>query len=178
MESIITKTPFIKGDYIRQNQAYWKYHSRKFWRQIAFYFVLSISFLILGTLAKTEEEPSNPFVFIGIIFIILTFTILYLRIFQRLAYNRKIKAAATRFDEIKLDNIIEFTDDYLKYIDKEKTLEYKWEAFSSYSLYKNFLFLSAEFSLITAFIFENKGNDQDDFDNIYNLINQKVKFKK
>jgi hypothetical protein len=177
MENFIIRTPFIKEEYIRQNHAYWKFHSTEFWRKIVRYSIFSVCILVIGLISKTEDEPSNPFIFIGIAFLILTLTILYLRFFQRLAYNRKLKCAAARFDEIKLDNTIEFTDAFLKYSDSEKTIEYKWEAFSSFSIYKNYIFLQAEFTLTSAFIFERKADEQDDFEKIYTLINEKVKSK-
>jgi|WetSurMetagenome_2_1015567.scaffolds.fasta_scaffold735922_1 hypothetical protein len=178
MENFITKNPFRRDDFIIQNQAFWKFHSLKFWKRMAYYIVLSIIILVIGLLARTKNEPSNPFIFLGVAFSILTLSILYLRIFQRLTFYRKIKTAAAKFEEIKLDNEIEFSDDYFKYSDKEKILEFKWEAFSSFSLYKNFLFLSSEFSIINAFIFEKQVDDQGDFDKIYNLISQKVNLKK
>jgi hypothetical protein len=175
MENFKTSNPFRKDDYIRQNKAFWKFHSFRFWKRMAYYIILSIILLAIGLLARTVDEPSNPFLYLGAVFSILTVSILYLRIFQRLSYTRRIKTAAAKFEEIKLDNEVEFSDENLKYTDKEKTLVFRWEAFSGFSLYKNFLFLSSEFSPVSAFIFERQADDQGDYERICKLVSQKVK---
>lgn len=110
----------------------------------------------------------------GIFFSVLTASFLYLRIFQKINYKRKIEAIAKRYDEIKLDNEIEFTDEFFKYKDKIKCLEYKWEVFSNYIVYKNHIFLSSDLFQVAVFIFEKEEENKEEFLKILDFISLKV----
>jgi len=175
MEKLTRKTTFEKEDYIRLNKAYWNFHSIKFWKSIASYLGISLIFLVLGFLARTEKEPWNPFILLGLVFSCLTLSILYLRIFQKVTYNRKIRSIAKMYDELMLDNEIEFTDECLKYSDSLKQMQFKWEVFSSYAKWKNYLILTSEMSQTTHFMFEKKNESDEEFEKILEFLKIKVK---
>lgn len=177
METIVINSPFKKEDFIKLNNVVWKVHTLKNRRQLPYYALFAVIVLFIGIITRSEEEPSNPFIFIGIAFIFLYLFIVYIFYFQKISLNRKLERISSIYEEKKIDAIYEFSDLEVKYFDKEKRFEFKWEAFSYYLLYKNYMILSVDNSPISAFVFERKVDDYSDFDKILELVKQKLTLK-
>ena len=84
---------------------------------------------------------------------------------------------ADKFEKEKMDCIYELNDESIKYWDKEKHLDFKWCVFSSYSIYKDFLIITLNNSLIHSYIFEKKESDIDNYTKILELVKTKLEFK-
>lgn len=177
METIVINSPFKKEDFIKLNNVVWKIRTLKNRRQLPYYALFAVIIFIVGIISRSEEEPSNPFIFIGIALIFLNLFFLYIFYFQKISLNRKLEKIASIYEEKKIDATYEFSDLEAKYIDKEKCYTFKWEAFSYYLLYKNYLILSIDNSPIGAFVFERKVDDYYDFDRILELVKQKLTLK-
>ena len=177
MDTFRIDSPFDKNDFIRACSIRWEIHSRKNRKQLINYSIASIIILFIGIIARTEEEPTNPFLFLGIIFSILTLFLLYVRIFSRKKYIRKINDIAEKFDSVKMDCTYEFSEESVKYWDKEKKVEFNWSVFTNYSTYKNYLILILNSSLIESYIFEKKETDIDEYDKILEIAKSKLEYK-
>lgn len=178
MEKFRLDIPFDKQDFIRVQLIKWKFQWMKNRRRLIIYSVVSLIVLTIGILSKTEEEPPNLFFFLGIGSTVSTLYLIYLRIFSKQRYTRKIKEIAERFDSLKMDCTYEFSDESIKYWDKEKNLEFKWSVFTNYSIYKEYLILTINNSLIEAYIFEKKESDIDEYNKIFEITKSKLEYKK
>jgi len=148
METLRIELPFEKQSFIKAQYIRWEIHWRKNRRQLINYSIATIIILAIGIITRTDEEPTNPFLFLGIGFSVATLFFIYLRIFSKQRYSRKINEIAERFDSVKMDCIYEFSNESIKYWDKEKNLEFNWSVFTYYSLYKGYLVLALNNSLI------------------------------
>lgn len=178
MDTFRIDSPFDKQDFIQGHLIKWKIHWMKNRRQLVNYSIASIIVLTIGILARTEDEPTNPILFIGIGFSVTTLFFIYLRFFSKHRYTRNIKEIAEKFDSVKMDCSYEFSDDSVKYWDKEKKLEFKWSVFTNYSIYKDYLILILNNSLIESYIFEKKESDIYDYNRILEITKSKLDYKK
>ena len=176
MDTFRIDSPFDKNDFIRGNLIKWKFLNRKFRKNLITFSITSAFFLFLGIVAKTEE-PMNLFLVLGIVFSGLTLLLIYAKIFSKRRYTRKIKEIAEKYDSIKMDCTYEFSDKSIKYWDKEKYLEFNWSVFTNYSIYKNYLILILNNSLIESYIFEKKETDIDEYNRILEIVKSKLEYK-
>ena len=178
METFKTHSPFNKQDFIRGQRIRWEIHWLKNRRQLINYSIFSIIILAIGIVARTEEEPTNPFIFLGVGATVATLLFVYFRIFSKRRFSKKTEEVAEKFDKLKMDCTYEFSDDAIKYWDSEKTLEFKWTVFTNYSFYKNYLILILNNSLIESYIFEKTESDIDEYNWILEFTKSKLEFKK
>lgn len=177
MDSIRINSPFNKNDFIRGQLIKWEIAWRKNRRQLINYSIVSIVVLLIGIVTRTEEEPTNPFYFIGIGFSVATLFLIYLRLLSKQRYNRKVKEIAQKFDSLQMDCTYELSDESIKYWDKEKSLEFKWSLFSHYSIYKNYLILVLNNSLIDCYVFERKESDMEEYNKVLAITKLKLNCK-
>ena len=148
--------PFDKNDFIRVHLIKWKIQNRKSRQQLINCSFIPIVVLAIGMIAKTEDEPTNPFLVMGIFFLLFILFLFYFMLFSKQRYIRKIKEIAEKYDAVKMDCTYEFSDESVKYWDKEKKVEFNWSIFTNYSIYKNYLILVINDSLVSSYIFEKK----------------------
>jgi len=181
MDTLRIDIPFNKSDYIRIGLIKWKIHSKKRSKQILNWFIASISLLSLGIVTKTGGESTNSsaniFLFLGIYFLLFTLVFIYTRIRVKQKYISKMKENAERFDSVQMDCSYEFSDESIKYWDKEKRLEFNWSLFKNYSIYKNYLIIILDSSLIGFYIFGNNGKDVDEYNRILEVVKTKLEYK-
>jgi hypothetical protein len=138
---------------------------------------VSIIILLIGFIARTEEEPVNPFLFVGVLFAIPALLLLYLIIFSKKYYSRKINEIAEKYDAIKMDCTYEFSDESVKYWDKEKKIEFNWSVFTNYSIYKNYLILIINNLFIESYVFEKRETTIDEYNKILEIAKSKLEYK-
>lgn len=177
METFKIHSPFDKQDFIRAMLVKWEIHWLKNRRQLINYSIASFIILSIGIVARTEEEPTNPFIFLGIGFAFATLLFFYFRILSKRRYSRQVQNVANKFDSIKMDCIYEFSDESIKYWDKEKTLDFKWTLFTNYSTYKNYLIIILNNSLIESYLFEKKESDLEEYNKVLEITKSKLKYK-
>lgn len=177
METFRIHSPFDKQDFIRAMRIKWEIHWLKNRRQLINYSIVSVIILSIGIIALIEEGTTNPFVFLGIGFTVVTLLLVYVRILSKRQYSRKVEEVANKFDTVKMDCSYEFSDESIKYWDSEKTLDFKWTVFTNYSIYKNYLILILNNSLIESYVFEKKEPDLDEYDKILEIAKSKLEFK-
>ena len=178
METFKVTSPFDKADFIRVNKIKWKILSVKARKQLIGIIITTIILLFLAIIEKNNGGSDDTFETFGFIFLLLTFWLFIFRHFQKLNYFRKIERTADIYEKNGMDCTYEFSEESVKYWDKEKTLEFKWNVFINYSIYKNFLILRINDSVIGAYIFERKENDFKDFDKVLELVKTKLEYKK
>jgi hypothetical protein len=98
-------------------------------------------------------------------------------IFLKKRYIRKIKEIAEKFDSVKMDCTYEFSEESVKYRDKEKNVEFSWSVFTNYSIYKNYLILKLNNSLIESYIFEKKETDINDYNKLLEIVKSKLEYE-
>lgn len=158
-------------------QIKWEIHWLKNRRQLKIYSIASAIVLAIGIVARTEEEPINPFIFLGIGFTLATLLFVYFRIMAKRRYSRKVEEIARKFDAVKMDCTYEFSNESIKYWDNEKTLDFKWTVFTNYSEYKNYLILILNNSMIESYIFEKKESDLDEYNKVLEMAKSKLEYK-
>ena len=178
MDTFRTNSPFDKNDFIRGSLIKWEFHWRKNRKQLINCSITSIIILLIGILPRNENEPTNPVMFIGIGLSIITLLLIYVRVSSKQRYTRKLKETAERFDMVKMDCSYEFSDESIKYCDKEKKLEFSWSVFTGYTIYKNYLIIILGDSLIQYYIFEKKETDIDEYNKILEIVESNLENKK
>jgi hypothetical protein len=96
--------------------------------------LFSIVTLTSGLILKQESEAINPFMILGIGFLIISLFMGLLMLNYWKSYNRKVKLVAVKFENLKSNFIFELTDDSVKYWDYEKHIDFKWSVFTLYDL--------------------------------------------
>jgi len=181
MDTFRIDIPFNKNDFIRINLIRWKIISKKSSKQIFNFFIASIILLSLGIITKiggkSANSPVNPFLFLGILSILFTLSLFFTRIRLKQKYINKMKENAERFDSVQMDCSYEFSDESIKYWDKEKRIEYNWSLVKNYSIYKNYLIINLDSSLIESYIFEYKGKDVDEYNRLLEIVKMKLEYK-
>ena len=176
METILIETSWNKQNFIRFGKIIWHLSYYRILRTVIYYFISAAILLIVGFIIEKDENALNPLIIIGsVIFMTSLFSILVI-LFTNLQYSTKVKKLANKYDDLKLDNKIEVDENVFKYWDKEKYFELKWQAFSSYSQYKNYLILSTQ-SIFNSIIIEKTDLDAVQFENILELVKRKLKRK-
>jgi hypothetical protein len=174
MELLKIESPFEKESFIKAQMIRWELQWLKNRKQLKFHSIFSPIILAIGLVSRTESEQSNPFIFIGIVFSILTLFLLSIRIFAKYKYKKKVNEIAIQFDSIKMDCAYVFSDESIKYEDKEKLIDFKWSVFKYYSTYKDYLVIAVNDALITSYLFEKK---EPEYEKVFEIIKSKLSYK-
>lgn len=177
MNTIRLDSPFDRIDFIKSNKIFWIITWKKHKKQLISYSIFSIVILTLGLILKTDDEPNNPFIFIGIGFLILSIYMALMMYYSWNTYNKKVKTIADKFDELKANFIIELSDEFVKYWDYEKHFDFKWSVFTHYTIYKDYIVLFANNSMMGGYLFNNKDSEIDKYDKILELVKTKLEYK-
>jgi hypothetical protein len=174
MEPVKIETLWDQNTFLRLGKVQWEITYRKFQKNLKYYFITAGILLILGFIARYEEDSINPFIIIGFVFLTISLFMTLLMFGLRRNYLKRLSSLANKFETLKMDCTIEVTDENVKYWDKEKYFELKWTAFSSYSCYKNYLILSTPYSLANSIILEKTESDFIEYDKIFELAKAKL----
>jgi hypothetical protein len=141
MDIIRLDSPFDRIDFIKSNQTFWIITWKKYKKRLINYSIFSIVVLIPGLILSTEIEPINPFMTLGVGFLILSLFMGLMMLNSWKSYNKKVKLVADKFDELKSNFIFELSIDSIKYWDYEKHFDFKWSVFTHYTIYKGYIVL-------------------------------------
>ena len=177
MDTIRLDSPFDRIDFIKSNRTFWIITWKKYKRRLINYSIFSIVILTLGLIVKSDNEPSNPFIFIGIGFLILSIFMALMMLNSWNTYNKKVKIIADKFDDLKANFIFELSDDSVKYWDYEKHFDFKWSVFTHYTIYKDYIVLFVNNSMIGGYLFNNKDSEIGKYDKILELVKTKLEYK-
>lgn len=177
MKTIRIDSPFNSTDFIKANQINWIITMKKYKKKLINYSIFSIVILGLGIILITDEEPTNPFIFIGIGFLVLSAFMILIMISSWTVTNKKIKSVAERYEQVKSDYIFELSDDSVKFWDYEKHFDFKWSVFTHYTIFKGYIVLLVNNSLAGSFLFNKDGSPIETYDMILELVKTKLEFK-
>lgn len=177
MDIIRIETPFNKVDFIKSCKIRWIIHWTKNKRQLIRYSIISGVIYTLGMICVTEKEPSNPFVFIGIGLIACMALLTLIRYYSWFTLIKTTKIIADKYDSVKMDCVYELNDDSIKYWDKEKHLDFKWSVFTHYTIYKDYIVIVINHSLINSYLFGKNETDIDNYNRILDLVKTKLEYK-
>jgi hypothetical protein len=177
METLRIELPFEKQGFINAQYIRWEIHWLKNKKQLIEYSIGSLVILAFGLLARSDKEIMNPFIVIGLALLLLTFFFVYIRQYSKRTFKRKITDIAERFDTIKMDCTYEFSDESIKYWDKEKNLEFNWSVFTYYSIYKGYLILILNNSLVESYLFEKKELKIEEYEKVFEFVKTKLDYK-
>lgn len=175
MNTFRIETPYSKQEFIKANYIRWEILSRNNRKNIRLFVISGAIILGIGILAYYDNEPNNPLLYFGIFFELLAIMMINSAIISKRKYKNEINEIAEKYDNAKMDCVYEFTEQCIKYWDKEKNLEFNWEVFTSYSIYKNYLILHLNNSIINTYIFEKKESEMDEYNKIYEFVQRKLK---
>jgi hypothetical protein len=125
-----------------------------------------------------DERLFNPFILFGLAFITISLLFYFLGRIVKGKFLRKIIAEADRFEEQSLVCKYDITPDSVKYTDNEKSLEYKWSIFSSYSKVNDQIILLIDDSFLQGFAISKSEISTKDFDLLLLLVESKLTFRK
>ncbi len=177
MTQFTIESIYDKEEFLRVNKIKWKIYWLKNLKQIRNLSITTLVFIVLSALSISDEEPVNIYVVLAIAFGLLLLFLASARRFSRKKYIGKITEIAEKFELEQMDCVYQFSEDSIKYSDKEKTLEFKWSVLSHYSIYKEFLVLFVNNSIVDSFIFEKKPDHLSDYDKILELTKKKLEYK-
>ncbi len=177
MDTIRIETPFNKEDFIKASKIRWIIHWTKNKKELIRYSIISVVIYALGLICVTEKEPSNPFIFIGIGLLASTAFIAFSRFYSWTTLIKKTKIIADKYDSVKMDCAYELNEDSVKYWDKEKHLDFKWSVFTHYTIYKDYIVLIINDSLINSYLFDKKETEIDNYNKILDLVKTKLEYK-
>ena len=177
METVKIESKWNKQTFIRLGKIKWEMTMKKFKKQVKYNFIAAGILLVLGFIVKYDEGTLNPFIIIG--FVLLTISLFSALMLWGLKRNylNVLKSISTKYDALQMDSMFEFTEENVQYRDQEKFYDLKWNAFSTYTTYKNVLLISTQDSLLNGIIIEKTDSDSHEFDKIYELAKTKLKNK-
>jgi hypothetical protein len=177
MENYKIDSPFQKTEFIRISMVRWTIQNRKYKGSLMRLSIITFVFFVFVFLTFLGDNPSYGLLTFGMSSFFLTLFLIYGRVITKVRYHKTILQTADKFEELNMDCSYDFSDDSVKYWDKEKHFDFKWSVFSSYSIYKNYLILSINDSIISFYIFEKKEDDQNEYNRILEFAKLKLNYK-
>ncbi|HBK32041.1 MAG TPA: hypothetical protein DDZ96_01300 [Porphyromonadaceae bacterium] len=178
MESFNFHFPYDKEQFIRQQIVLWKLQSRQGSRkQRVNFFIAAAAFLALGILAGSDDGSPNPFILVGILFMLYAvFSALIYGAAKR-RYIRKTHEVADKYEAMDMDCTYEFSEEFLKYTDKEKAVQFRWSMFTYYTIYDGYLLLLINDSFINAFVLKKEELPSGQYENLVTWLKSKLNYK-
>ena len=178
METYQTTSSFNKEDFIRIQKLKWKILWKKNSRILIFFSLVTAIIILNEFINNLEGKQDEISSIIASIALFLTLWLFLFRYLKKMKYYRNIERIADDFEQRKMECTYEFSDESVKYWDNEKSFVFKWNLFTYYSIYENFLILRINDSVIDTFIFERKDDDYTDYDKIIEFAKAKLEYKK
>ncbi|HEY4788980.1 MAG TPA: hypothetical protein VIH57_23180 [Bacteroidales bacterium] len=101
MESFKIETPYNKDDFIRLSMVRFKIHRIKSNKQLRGFAIATIIIFGSGLLVRTDNEPYNPFMFIGFMLMLWTVCLLVFMNFSKRQFSVRINQIAEEYDKVK-----------------------------------------------------------------------------
>jgi hypothetical protein len=177
MTNFTIESIYNKEDFIDISKIKWKIHWLKNHKHISNLAITTAVFMILSILTITKEEPVNIYVILTIGFGLLMIFLTSIRRYARKNYFKTMLEISEKFESEQMDCIYEFSEDSIKYSDKEKKLEFKWSVLTNYSIYKDYLVLFVNNSIVDSFIFKKAPDHIADYEKIHELTKRKLEYK-
>ncbi len=177
MDIIKLDSPFDRIDFIKSNKILWKAKWKNYKKRLIYILISSIVILVIGLIGKSEKEPSNPFIFIGIGSLLIYLIVAFAMFCSWNNYNQKLKKIADKLEESKTNIIFELSQDSFKYWDYEKHYDLKWSVFSHFTIYQDNIILFVNNSIIGGYIFSKNDLEIDRFENILEVVKTKLEYK-
>lgn len=177
MEIIKLEMPFNKEEFLKVCSLRFKLEWKPFVSQIINIAIVTSVFLIISVVLFIEEKQFNPFFVVDAVFGIILLVMLTIIYASKKQYKKDIIELANKYENIKMDCCYEINSESIKYSDKEKNMELKWEVFKYYILYQNYLILTVGDSILAAYFFGLHETDVASFEKILDLASQKLKLK-
>lgn len=177
MDTIVFDSPFNKETFIRSNKVFWDYTWKKNKKQIRNFLISSIILLGLGLLTGTNHGASNPFVIAAVFALCIAGLTGLLRFFSRRRHNRIMNEVADEYEKVNSDFTFEIFEEAFRFSDFQKKLEFKWSAFSHYTIYKGYIILVPKHSFSGAFLFDtNDESEADKCEQTLKIIKDKLEY--
>lgn len=179
METLRINTPFNKQDFLKAQSMRWRISWMENRKQLISLSISTVVLLGLGFLMSTKENPISLLLLIGFGFFAILSLLFYSRMFAKRKFNKEAQKIAERFEKMQMDCKYEFSNDAVKYWDKEKHFSFTWAVFTHYSIYKDLLMLYIGNSVIDFFMFERNGTklEIEQFDKIMEFTKAKLTYK-
>lgn len=178
MEKLIISSSFNREEFSQTMRFKWKvyWHKQKksywfFWLSTLFLVSVSLYFKYTGErLLKVEALAAG--------LIAGSCVLLVLLVLHRRKFFRIIDKAADDFEKMQLQVTYTFSDEAIAYKDDEKTFSFNWSLLTHYSLYKGYLVLFIKSKVVDMFIFENRSEKAEEFEQILAFAKRHLKEKK
>lgn len=177
MDTIRMDLPFDRIDFIKSNKIFWIITWKKYKKRMINYSIFSIATLTLGLILRSESEPINPLIIVGIGFLILSVYMGLVMLYSWTSFNKKVKLTADKYDESKSNFVFELSDDSVKYWDFEKHFMFKWSVFINYTIFKDYIVLFVNNSMAGGYLFEKKDSEIDSYNKILELVKTKLEYR-
>ena len=177
MLTLRIEEPFDKNEFIEVNNIKWKIYSMKTKKTILSFLLFASLILGVGIFANYDNEPNNPAVLFGTVLELFAILMVYIFFLSKRKYRNKMNELAEKFETVKMDCAYEFSDDSIKYWDKEKHYDLKWEVFSSYSIYKDYLLINLNDSFLSSYIFKEDKTKLEEYSRICKFVESNLKLK-
>jgi len=134
---------------VEQNQKVWELYVRKYYRLFLYSFLLSA--LIFGVMYFQEDHSQPPPRYFGLTFYQIIALVYVLGVAinlvklrkEKIKFNAQVQELAKKHSEGSNEVLIQISENKLSYKSSSAEREMTWDMFSSYSLYKNLLFLDS-----------------------------------
>lgn len=179
MDTLHIEFPFDREMFKREQMLIWHLLWKKRKRTIKNSSIFAVIFIAFSLLIYFCNDTSgNIYWLLALLYVLYIFYLFYGMRFSKRTHQKLIDRIANRYEMEKMDCIYEFSYDMLKYKDKEKQFEYKWDLFPYYSIYKNYLILFHSDNLKSPMlVFEDNVLYADKYNQIKSFIDLKVEYK-
>lgn len=174
MDTLLINQKFDKKSFIETSQVHWEIKTSKNVKQIKHFLMVALIILAIGIITGVLGSGYAPFlIFIGIIALVVVAARIMSMNHVKKRYNKEVEEKIEELGKEERTYTFEFSDNSVKYHDKETDLELKWPAFKGYSIYKNHIVLVLKNSSTSFYVFGKEGT----IDIEYEKILEFAKFK-
>ena len=92
-------------------------------------------------------------------------------------FKYKVEENADKMDKKETILKFEMSADYIKYEDGERKLEYKWEAFTSYSFYDKYILLTIGDNILNSFLLDKEDFTSSENDDLIKQLKLKLDYR-
>ena len=177
MEIKIIKDDFLDG--FERNRMRWNLAHKKNLLYFTFYALAGLFVLAIAALgAKNADDFWGVFSSLGLGLIFLS-TYYFLHTFQnKRKYLAKVRALIVQSTKNGQHTELILKDECVTYKDTETYSEWKWSVFSSYMLYKDYLFLIMGNSVLNSIIIQKNEVPAGEFTELVNFCRSHLFLKK
>lgn len=167
-------SPFDREAFIRSQKTKSRLELRSYYIKLVIYFSMTSFFIILNGI--DHDRSGALWAILSFILVIVTFNY-FVRILNiRHHYRHYIQDISQQFAEEKMDCSYKVSEDLICYSDQNRYFEFKWKAFSSYSIYRDYLLIYERNTIYL--MFSELEIDNQVFQELLELTKSKLKYRK